>query len=142
LANKIPSSNDSNNNRDLRKKVKYISASAASGKTASVLAAFLDMKNGGDVVYLYIAFSNNGSRHFTWEEYSPNCKQPKAEIQDAALFISECVKQLFPNDLSKYLLKNTYQDLIDPSSGRCNTERPAKLYQLEAWTKCANLVSC
>jgi hypothetical protein len=104
---------------DIRQKVKYISAPIASGKTASVLPAFLEsteMVNGGDV-YLYIAFSNNGGRHFKWEEHSPNSNPSKAEIQGAA-FMSECVKRLLyhPNDPSTYLVKNTFQDLIDYSS--------------------------
>lgn len=50
-----------------RSTVRYLSAPSVSGKTASVLPAFLESKTATH--YLYIPFSNNGDFHFQAKAY-------------------------------------------------------------------------
>ena len=87
-----------------RATIRYISAPSASGKTASVLPAFLKSaeKEDGGNIYLYLAFSNNNENHFTCLN-DPDIKKKVAETQGAA-FIAQCVQALLehPNNASKY----------------------------------------
>ena len=89
---------------DARRVVKYVAAPSKSGKTASVLPAFL--KTEGKLThYLYLAFSNNNEACFSVYPSKPNSNRDIAENQGAA-FIFECVKRLLdvPNSLSDYII--------------------------------------
>jgi hypothetical protein len=93
----------------IRAAVKYISAPTASGKTCSVLAAFLEATKMIDgppppTHYLYIAFANNNRRNFQVSDV-PNLNLIKAEQQGAA-FMVECVKVLLekPDKVEDYIL--------------------------------------
>ena len=97
------------NHRDMgRPEVTYISAPSASGKTSSVLPAFLvsqHLENNG-THYFYLAFSNNNERSFKSRPSTPNSDRGIAEEQGAA-FIFECVKTLLerPDNLDDYCIK-------------------------------------
>lgn len=93
---------------DYRGYVKYISAPPKSGKTSSVLPAFLksiEMKNGG-THYIYVAFNNNNRRSFKSCPFIPSSDPITAEDQGAA-FIVQCIKTLLerPDDLDAYKIK-------------------------------------
>eukprot|EP01031_Cornospumella_fuschlensis_P031072 gene31072-37553_t len=78
----------------LRQQVRYVAAPPASGKTSSILPAFLSstgMKDGG-THYLYMAFNNNGCRSFSLDSDLDRNVQ-NAEKQGAA-FIVKCVEHL------------------------------------------------
>jgi hypothetical protein len=77
--------------------VNYISAPSASGKTASVLPAFLKSKK--STHYLYLAFANNNGRNFEVNPSVITSCGNTAELQGAA-FMIECVKKLLdhPNE--------------------------------------------
>jgi len=74
-----------------RRQVMYVCAPAASGKTTSVLPAFLESKF--FTHYLYIAFDNNNDRQFQLSPYKPMDDTSCAEEQGAA-FAYECVRKL------------------------------------------------
>ena len=105
----ISMSNKIINHRDMgRPEVTYISAPSASGKTSSVLPAFLvsqHLENNG-THYFYLAFSNNNERSFKSRPSTPNSDRGIAEEQGAA-FIFECVKTLLerPDNLDDYCIK-------------------------------------
>ena len=74
-----------------RKMVKYVCSPATSGKTTSVLPAFLESKF--FTHYLYIAFDNNNKRQFKLSPYTPMADTDCATRQGAA-FAYECVRKL------------------------------------------------
>jgi hypothetical protein len=75
-----------------RAAVRYVSAPTASGKTASVLPAFLGSETATH--YLYIPFSNNGNYHFKADPGTIETTDPcLAELQGEA-FMVQCVKNL------------------------------------------------
>jgi hypothetical protein len=91
-----------------RESVKYVSAPTRSGKTSSVLPAFLrstSMVNGG-THYIYLAFHNNNNRSFESSPYAPSSDEKIAERQGAA-FMVECVRTLLehPDDINRYAIK-------------------------------------
>jgi len=95
-------------NPGTRSNVRYISAPSATGKTASVLPAFLcstSMKGGG-THYIYLAFANNNQHHFVLSPRTPSSDADIAEKQGAA-FIMKCVKTVFerPGNISSYTIK-------------------------------------
>ena len=73
--------------------VKYLCAPSASGKTASVLAAFLESKK--FKYYLYLAFANNNDRNFRLSG-TPSSDEGEAQ-QQGAEFILECITVLLEN---------------------------------------------
>ena len=79
---------------NVRDSVKYVCAPSGSGKTCSILPAFLKSKF---THYLYIAFDNNNGRKFTLAPYKPSLDERKAEKQGAA-FILKCVTLLLSGD--------------------------------------------
>jgi hypothetical protein len=94
-----------------RSTVKYISAPTGSGKSSSILPAFVQSIGtvDGAGVYLYLSFASNRQRHFEWAKGKPNANLEIAKRQGAA-FICHCVKILLehPNDLSKYNVTETF----------------------------------
>jgi hypothetical protein len=86
-----------------RSTVKYISAPTGSGKSSSILPAFVQSigtVDGGDV-YLYLSIANNRQRYFKWVKGKPNTNLEIAKRQGAT-YICHCVKMFaeHPNDLS------------------------------------------
>ena len=71
--------------------VKYVCAPSASGKTTSIVPAFL--KSDKFTHYLYLAFHNNGRRNFKLRPSKPDEDEDVAEKQGAA-FAVECVRIL------------------------------------------------
>jgi hypothetical protein len=94
------------NKASVRSIVKYISSPSASGKTSSVLPAFMEStkfeENGGSY-YIYIAFSNNDGRSFKCDPPTPSYNHLMAEKQGAA-FIVQCIKNLLErsDDMNAY----------------------------------------
>ena len=93
---------------ETRAEVRYISAPPISGKTASILPAFLHsatMQNAG-THYFYLPFNNNNNKNFISMPKTPNPNEDIAERQGAA-FIFECVKTLLerPDDINSYTIK-------------------------------------
>ena len=87
-----------------RAELRYVSSPSATGKTSSILPAFLaskDMENNG-THYLYLPFNNNYERTFRAIRY-PSSDESIAKKQGAA-FIFECVKTLLerPDDCDEY----------------------------------------
>jgi hypothetical protein len=72
--------------------VKYISAPSKSGKTSSVLPAFLKSENSS--CYLYLAFANNKGRNFELLNKDITTKNLDIAERQGAAFMVECVKQL------------------------------------------------
>ena len=75
----------------IRNEVMYVCAPAMSGKTTSVLPAFLESKV--FTHYLYLAFDNNNDRQFKLSPHKPMDDNVCAERQGAA-FAYECVRKL------------------------------------------------
>jgi hypothetical protein len=78
--------------------VKYLAAPSSSGKTCSVLPAFIEsstfaFKQDRGTHYLYLAFDNNGERHFRVEPDQPSSNKTLAEMQGAS-FMVKCVESL------------------------------------------------
>jgi hypothetical protein len=78
--------------------VKYLAAPSTSGKSCSVLPAFIESSTflydiGKGTHYLYLAFDNNGNRHFRVEPYEPSSNKTLAEMQGAS-FMVKCVESL------------------------------------------------
>jgi len=91
-----------------RESVKYVSAPTRSGKTSSVLPAFLrstSMVNGG-THYIYMAFFNNNKRCFGSDPDIASVTTKIAARQGAA-FMAECVRTLLehPDDIKRYTIK-------------------------------------
>lgn len=81
---------------DYRGWIKYLAAPAASGKTCSVLPAFIEsstLSTNGGTHYLYLAFANNKNRHFLVYPHTPSSDVIKANMQGAA-FMVKCVESL------------------------------------------------
>jgi len=93
---------------DSRKEVRYISAPTRSGKTASVLPAFLQSTSmvGRSTYYFYLAFDNNNKRNFKCQPYIPSA-DPLVALKQGAAFMVECVKALFehPDVFERYTIK-------------------------------------
>jgi hypothetical protein len=72
--------------------VKYLSAPAASGKTSSILPAFLRSteRDGGFTHYLYLSFDNNNFRFY---RLAPDIEFADPENQGSS-FILKCLKHL------------------------------------------------
>lgn len=103
--------------KDDRGYIQYIPAPAKSGKTSSVLPAFLEstgIENGG-THYLYIAFSNNNKRSISCESGDISNSKLKAEKQGAS-FMVECIKILLeqPDDLDAYKI-NLQKEILKKS---------------------------
>ena len=79
-----------NGNSDVRNLVKYVCAPAGSGKTSSILPAFLQSEF---THYLYIAFANSNNCKFSLTPSAPFDDQEKAYNQGAA-FALACVNML------------------------------------------------
>jgi hypothetical protein len=87
---------------DQRGVVKYLAAPSTSGKTCSVLPAFIESttlpseeeedKEGG-THYLYLAFSNNNGRYFKVHPNRPSSDETIAEMQGAS-FMVKCIESL------------------------------------------------
>ena len=75
---------------DVRNLVKYVCAPAGSGKTSSILPAFLQSNF---THYLYIACANNNNRKFNLDPYKPFDDRVQACRQGAA-FALQCVNML------------------------------------------------
>uniref|UniRef100_A0A0G4I5T1 Uncharacterized protein n=1 Tax=Chromera velia CCMP2878 TaxID=1169474 RepID=A0A0G4I5T1_9ALVE len=75
---------------DDRKLVKSICSPTKTGKTTSVLPAFLESNF---THYLYLAFDNNGRRRFEVSPYTP-CHDIKVAKKQGAAFAVECVRIL------------------------------------------------
>ena len=90
-----------------RQVIKYLSAPSGSGKTASILPAFLQ----SDFThYLYIAFSNNDNRQFKYRVNGGNPDEdPMIAAQQGRAFAYECVRSLLmePDPKGTYTLTNT-----------------------------------
>ena len=89
---------------DARRVVKYVAAPFESGKTASVLPAFLNTE--GKLTHcLYLAFSSIHEACFSVYPSKPNSNRDITENQ-GAVFIFECVKQPLdvPNSFSEYAI--------------------------------------
>ncbi len=81
------------------KEVKYLCAPTASGKSASVLPAFL--VNEKATHYFYIPFHNNNDRYFQCEPFAFETNDLFiAEFQGAA-FMVDCVKRLLDDPFEK-----------------------------------------
>ena len=94
---------------DHRDQVKYVCAPAASGKTTSVLPAFLES---GFTHYLYIAFDNNNGRQFKLSPSKPIADCVSAEDQGAA-FAVECLRTLLlqPEKKGPHKIEIGHKDL-------------------------------
>ncbi len=75
-----------------RTAVRYLSAPSASGKSSSVLPAFLESKIATH--YLYIPFANNGGQIFKAKPYQICTTLPEIAEQQGASFMVQCVKNL------------------------------------------------
>jgi hypothetical protein len=85
--------------------LKYLCAPRRSGKTASVLAAFLQSEKATH--YLYLAFAKNFRRYFGLHLASEISDDVSVAKRQGAFFIAECVKNLLtaPDDLtSSYVI--------------------------------------
>ena len=111
---------------EARKVVKYVAAPSRSGKTASILPAFL-RTDGKLTHYLYLAFSNNNDACFAVSPSKPHADRKIAENQGAA-FIFECVKRLLnvPDSFSAYIVP-----LEDNPRPAAETSRLLKSYLIE-----------
>jgi hypothetical protein len=117
-----------------RAAVRYISSPTASGKTSSVLPAFLKsttMESGG-THYIYLAISNNAGRSFKVSGESRIPKgDPNIAMMQGAAFIFQCVKNLFerPNDRTGYLIEivQTPPDDVETTSIYLQSYLDAKL---------------
>ena len=78
-----------------RRDIKYFAAPPSSGKTCSVLPAFLRsaQKKEGFTHYLYIAFDNNENRNFKASPFEPDRDLVVAFRQGAA-FITKCLENI------------------------------------------------
>jgi hypothetical protein len=104
----------------VRTEVKYLASPGGSGKTSSILPAFLNSveKHGTKAFthYLYVAFDNN-KRHFRLSPPDPDPHVDTAEKQGAA-FIKECVRILLesPGKEGPYeILRNDLPPSTDQS---------------------------
>ena len=77
--------------------VRYLAAPTASGKTSSILHAFLNhLEKGGNCShYLYMSFANNNRRYYSYysDENNISTHQVDAEKQGAS-FVYHCLKHL------------------------------------------------
>ena len=78
-----------------RRDVKYFAAPPSSGKTCSILPAFLRSaeREGGFTHYIYIAFDNNENRIFKASPFEPDRDLVVANRQGAA-FITKCLENI------------------------------------------------
>lgn len=92
--------------------VKYLCATSASGKSASVLPAFL--VNEKATHYLHLAFRNNNGRYFSvaTDYVTTNCEKI-AERQGAAFMVA-CVKQLLDHPEKAPFDDVTTVDIVKP----------------------------
>jgi hypothetical protein len=93
-----------------RKFVRYATAPTASGKTASILPAFLDSSEGNRLIdgvnvsfsyYIYLAFDNNGDRNFTARGLIQG-----DYYQQGAFFMLKCLRMFFKNDVGEVNIKD------------------------------------
>lgn len=77
----------------IRRQVKYVCAPTASGKTTSILPAFLASTKFSH--YLYLAFVNNNKRNFRLSSLSPHVGVARKQ---GAAFALKCVATLLNND--------------------------------------------
>jgi hypothetical protein len=75
--------------------LRYAAAPACSGKTSSILSAFLQSNgiSNGATHYIYMAFFNNEGRSFKVYPPIPSSQPYIAEMQGAA-FMLRCVQHL------------------------------------------------
>ena len=89
----------------IRRTLKYVTAPLGSGKTCSILPAFLNFvgKPGGFTHYLYLPFHNSDHRNFNLSPKTPSIDAEVAYDQGAA-FIVECMYTLLhqPNRPGPY----------------------------------------
>ena len=100
-----------------RKVIKYVCAPATSGKTTSVLPAFLESNF---THYLYLAFDNNNDRQFKLKPSKPMDDLDCAERQGTA-FAYECVRRLIeePDKEDTHYIRID----VDPKSGELPTTK-------------------
>jgi len=105
----------------VRKTVPYVAAPASSGKSSSILPAFLLSKSmtNGATHYFYMAFHNNNHRCFKVLPCTPNEDELIAKNQGAA-FIVECVKRLLENKKDLVIHLNKKPPLWQDSVGLLN----------------------
>ncbi len=75
-----------------RPMVRYISAPSGSGKTASILPAFLESPSATH--YLYLPFDNNEYKDFRAKPYMIGTTDITKAEQQGAAFVAQCVKNL------------------------------------------------
>eukprot|EP00538_Stauroneis_constricta_P006227 CAMPEP_0119561892 /NCGR_PEP_ID=MMETSP1352-20130426/18955_1 /TAXON_ID=265584 /ORGANISM="Stauroneis constricta, Strain CCMP1120" /LENGTH=756 /DNA_ID=CAMNT_0007610201 /DNA_START=232 /DNA_END=2502 /DNA_ORIENTATION=- len=126
-------------NLSLRDAVAYLSAVSSSGKTASILPAFLNShrneRDGRFSHYLYMPFSNNANKNFCSDEFVDD----NAEIakKQGAVFMYRCMERLLRceygdvntrdvRDCIKGSVEVSIDDPSDPSIQVSGTNNPAK----------------
>ena len=100
----------------IRDLVKYVCAPPASGKTMSILPAFLE----SDFThYLYLAFDNNKSRQFKLSPTMPDDDTDVAQRQ-GAVFAYECVRTLLeePENEGPYRIRIEPDGVIDEAQSQ------------------------
>ena len=110
---------------DVRRVVHYLSAPPGSGKTASVLSAFLQSHDATH--YLYLSFDNNNKKNFKVTPFEIGTTDSVMAEKQGATFMVQCVKNLLEGRGSGNVPSPAKIDQSNSASQSCTDDLEAYL---------------